>query len=119
MPAVRKAPTIARGFVYVLLLVVCTVSAAYGGYVVGTRTQPAESSAGPLIGGDQDKATAVAKAVAAQKRADRGKRRAALRDFAIFQRERFAAELQQKLSEQHMADGQAAARAYSRGRKAG
>src|SRR4051794_11982009 len=78
VPAVRAAPRIARGLVYVLLLIVCTATAAYGGYVVGTRTVPTESS----ITTRQDVAvdTAVTRAVAAQKRADRAKRRAALRD---------------------------------------
>src|SRR4051812_33636937 len=117
MPAVATVPRFARGFVYVLLLVVCTATAAYGGYVVGTRTVPTESS----ITTRQDVAvkTAVARAVAGQRRADRAKRRAALLEFAGFQRRRFASELQRKLDAQHISDGEAAARAYSRGKKAG
>jgi hypothetical protein len=117
MPVARKAPPIARGFVYVLLLVVCTVTAAYGGYVVGSRSAPAEDT----IATDRDVAVkiAVARAVAAQKHEDRAKRREALREFADFQRQRFAAEKQRALDAQHIEDGEAAARAYSRGKKAG
>src|SRR4051794_39527584 len=118
MPAVRaarSAPRVARGFVYVLLLVVCTATAAYGGYVVGSRTQPAPATAATQIG--EPAKASVAKAVAAQRRADRAKRRQALIDFAQFQRERFAAELQRKLDAQHITDGRAAARAYPPGKK--
>ena len=115
--AERALPRLARGFVYVLLLVVCTVTAAYGGYTVGTRTRPSDTSI-TTQKGDAVK-IAVTRAVAAQKHADRVKRRNALRDFANFQRARFDAELQRKLDAQHITDGEAAARAYSRGQKAG
>lgn len=117
MPAVRTGPRLATGFVYLLLLAVCTVTAAYGGYVVGSRSQPTESSIATQKGVAVK--AAVTRALAAQKREDRAKRRRALREFADFQRQRFAAELQRKLDAQHISDGAAAARAYSRGLKAG
>ena len=117
MPAVRTGPRLATGFVYLLLLAVCTVTAAYGGYVVGSRSRPTESSIATQKG-DAVK-TAVNRAIAAQQREDRAKRRHALRAFADFQRQRFASELQSKLDAQHISDGEAAARAYSRGLKAG
>ena len=117
MPAARTGPRFATGFVYLLLLAVCTVTAAYGGYVVGSRSRPTESSIATQKG-DAVK-TAVARAIAAQKREDRAKRRDAMLKFADFQRQRFAAEKQRALDAQHITDGAAAARAYSRGLKAG
>jgi len=117
LPEPRAIARLARGFVYVLLVVAFTATAAYGGYVIGSRHGPSEGA----VAADQSAAVkaAVTKAVATQKREDRAKRRDALRQFGDFQRERFAAELQQKLTEQHQVDAEAAARAYVRGKKAG
>lgn len=117
MPEMRLAPRVARGFVYVLVVVAFTVTAAYGGYTIGKRSLPDQK----VVKNDTSAAVsaAVHRAVAHQKALDRAKRRRALRDFAAFQRARFAAEKQQALDAQHIADGQAAARAYARGRKAG
>jgi hypothetical protein len=117
VPQVRLFPRLARGFVYVLVVVAFTVTAAYGGYTIGHRSRPDDAA----IRTDESAAvsTAVHKAVRHQAAIDRAKRRDALRAFADFQRTRFASELQRKLDEQHIVDAQAAARAYSRGRKAG
>ena len=117
MPAVRAGSRFATGFVYLLLLAVCTVTAAYGGYVVGSRSRPTESSIATKQGDAVH--AAVTRAVAAQRRTDRAKRRDAMLRFAEFQRARFAAEKQRALDAQHISDGAAAARAYSRGLKAG
>jgi hypothetical protein len=108
---------VARGFVYVLVVVAFTATAAYGGYVIGSRHGPSEGA----VAADQSAAVkvAVAKAVASQKHEDRARRRDALRQFGDFQRQRFAAELQRKLTEQHQIDAEAAARAYTRGKHAG
>ena len=117
MPEMHLAPRVARGFVYLLVVVAFTVTAAYGGYTIGKRSVPDQK----VVKSDTSAAvsTAVHRAVAHQKALDRAKRRDALRAFADFQRARFASEKQQALDAQHITDGEAAARAYARGKKAG
>lgn len=117
MPEMRLAPRIARGFVYLLVVVAFTVTAAYGGYTIGKRSVPDQK----VVRSDTSTAvsTAVARAVARQKALDRTKRREALRDFAVFQRAQFASEKQAALSAQQLEDAKEAARAYARGKKAG
>jgi len=117
VPDVRLAPRVARGFAYLLVVVTFTATAAYGGYTIGHRSRPDNTT----IRTDQSAAVsaAVHRAVRHQVALDRTKRRDALRAFADFQRARFAAELQRKLDAQHITDGEAAARAYTRGKRAG
>jgi len=110
-------PRVARGFVYVLVVVAFTVTAAYGGYTIGHRSRPDDAAI--RTGQSAAVTTAVHKAVRHQAALDRAKRRDALREFAGFQRARFASELQRKLDAQHITDAEAAARAYTRGKNAG
>ncbi|MFL5844416.1 MAG: hypothetical protein ACJ762_06955 [Solirubrobacteraceae bacterium] len=117
MPEPSFSGRVARAFAYVLLVVTCTVIAALGGYQVGVRSNPSEStSAAQRTTAVHD---AVARAVSAQKAKDRAKRRSALRQLAAFQRDRFDSELSSKISEVRIAEAANAARAYRRGKVAG
>lgn len=116
LPEMRLPARIARVIAYLLVVVAFTATAAFGGYVVGSRTRPTDAK----ISAEQTLAVkaAVAHAVAARARTDRAERIAVLKKAMAWQQQRFAETLQRKLDEQHLADGQAAARAFSRGKRA-
>jgi hypothetical protein len=117
VPDLGFTARVARAFAYVLLVVTCTVVAALGGYQVGIRSNPSESTSAAERAQAVD--TAVAKAVAAQKATDRRLRRDALKSFGVFQREKYMALMQRRLDAQHLEDAAEAARAYRRGKAAG
>ncbi len=107
----------ARAFAYVLLVITCTVIAALGGYQIGLRSRPSEGQ----VSAERAHAVraAVDRAVAARGSADR-----AAFDLIVARRLRARhdedmALLQRRLDEQHIADGELAARAFVRGRAAG
>jgi hypothetical protein len=108
---------VARAFPYVLLVVTATAVAAMGGYEIGSRTRPSDTpSASAQHAAVQ---VAVRRAVAAQVAADRSKlRRIGTRAIA-WQRGRDLALMERRISEQQIADGRLAARAYGRGQIAG
>lgn len=108
---------VARAFAYVLLVVVCTVVAAAGGYAIGVRTNPSdETTTVQRADAVQD---AVRRAVARQRATDRKLRRDALRDAMAWQRDKYLAVMRRRLDAQRLADAKQAVRAYARGRAAG
>lgn len=108
---------VARAFAYVLLVVTCTVIAALGGYQVGVRSNPSEStSATERTTAVHD---AVTRAVKSQKARDRALRRDALQRMAAFMRDQSDAAIAARISEVRTADAADAARAYRRGKAAG
>jgi hypothetical protein len=110
------AARVGRALAYVLLVVTCTVIAAVGGYQVGARTGPSEAT----VAAEQDHSrSAITKAVARQKAADRVRRREALAQAMAWQRERFEAEMSTRIAEVRVAEGKNAARAFRRGKAAG
>ena len=117
MPDLGFTARFARAFAYVLLVVTCTVIAALGGYQVGVRSNPSETTSAA----ERTQAVhgAVAKAVATQKAADRALRVDALQAAMAFQREKYLALMQRRLDAQHLEDAAEAARAYRRGKAAG
>lgn len=117
VPELSFPARVARAFAYVLLVITCTVIAALGGYQVGTRTNPSESTSATER--QQAVHVAVTKAVAAQRAKDRQLRRDALQAFGAFQREKYMALMQRRLDAQHLDDAAEAARAYRRGKAAG
>ena len=117
LPDVGGLHRVARAFAYVLVVVTFTATAAYGGYVIGTRSRPSEGDV--VARSAASSHTAVARAVAARGHADRVLRREAITKSMAFQRQRDMELMQRRLSEQHIADGEEAARAFARGRAAG
>ena len=102
-------------FAYLLLVAVCTVIAAMGGYEIGSRTQSKEAA--PPTAQQVD--AAVAAAVKKQKAADRAQKRADMAKAMAWQRRKFDSELSAKVSEVRLAEAENAARAYRRGKAAG
>lgn len=117
LPDVGLLHRIARAFAYVLVVITFTATAAYGGYVIGTRSRPSDGDI--AAGRAADMHAAKAKAVAARGKADRALRRAAIQNALSYQHARDMELTQRRLSEQHIADGELAARAFSRGKAAG
>ena len=117
MPEFGTLHRVARAFAYVLVVVTFTATAAYGGYVIGTRSRPSEADV--ASGRAAAIHVAVAKAVAARGKADRALRRDAIQAALRYQHTRDMELMQRRLSAQHIADGELAARAFARGRAAG
>lgn len=119
----RPMPTVGpieRAFRALVLLAVClafTAAAALGGFEYGRRSRPTDGD----IAARRDAAVhaAVVRAVAAKGSADHRKRLRIEARALARQRGRLMALMEQRLTEAHVADAQLAARAFSRGRRAG